>query len=218
MAEPEPGDNGLDVVAKEEATGEGMPEPPPSLEAAQPQPPPQLPSPFPPPLTPPAIADDTLRHLDPNYVELSRVIGMIVTAAIGAANLIGGILVPALAGAPLWSLVLTALAGAGITVLIGIALHRWPAVEHTYHSYRVNTRGIEIRDGVWFRSVVNVARSRIQHTDVSQGPLERRYGLAKLHIHTAGTEQAEVRLPGLAHETALAIRDYLMTGGEDDAV
>jgi hypothetical protein len=70
---------------------------------------------------------------------------------------------------------------------------------------------------VW-RSVVNVARSRIQHTDVSQGPLERRFGLAGLLIYTAGTDHAEVQLRGLDHATALRIRDHLLAGGGDDAV
>ncbi len=61
-------------------------------------------------------------------------------------------------------------------------------------------------------------RSRVQHTDVSQGPLERRFDLATLVLHTAGTQHAAVSLGGLSHKAALAIRDYLIEGGAGDAV
>jgi len=37
-------------------------------------------------------------------------------------------------------------------------------------------------------------------------------------IYTAGTHNAAVSLSGLSHETALAIRDHLIVGGQDDAV
>jgi membrane protein YdbS with pleckstrin-like domain len=57
----------------------------------------------------------------------------------------------------------------------------------------------------------------VQHIDVAQGPLERRYGLATLSIYTAGTEYARVDLPGLRHERAVAIRDHLLPGHDRDA-
>jgi membrane protein YdbS with pleckstrin-like domain len=59
----------------------------------------------------------------------------------------------------------------------------------------VDARGLEIRRGVFWRSVVNVPRSRVQHTDVSQGPLERSYGLGTLIVYTAGTDHAQVNSP-----------------------
>ncbi len=81
-----------------------------------------------------------------------------------------------------------------------------------------NDKGIRIRSGVVFRSVVSVPRSRVQHTDVSRGPIERSHGLATLIVHTAGTEHASVTLSGLAESDANAIRDYLIDVGDDDAV
>jgi hypothetical protein len=113
---------------------------------------------------------------------------------------------------------LLALAWAGGSVALGWWLHRWPEIEHRYASYRVDDQGIEIRGGVVWRSVVNVPRSRVQHTDVSQGPLERSYGLGTLTIFTAGTDHARVDLAGLEHATALAIRDHLLPRERADAV
>ena len=71
---------------------------------------------------------------------------------------------------------------------------------------------------IW-RSICSVPRSRVQHTDVAQGPIERTYDLATLIIYTAGPQHASISLDGLSHETALLIRDHLIAGGEtDDAV
>jgi uncharacterized protein len=63
-----------------------------------------------------------------------------------------------------------------------------------------------------------VPRSRVQHTDVSQGPLERKHGLGRLVIFTAGTQHSRVELPGLAHHTALDIRDRLLPRQTADVV
>jgi membrane protein YdbS with pleckstrin-like domain len=94
----------------------------------------------------------------------------------------------------------------------------WPAIWYRYASCRVEEQGIEIRRGVVWRTVVNVPRSRVQHTDVSQGPLERRYGLTTLVIHTAGTDHAMVSLGGLDPAAAIAIRDRLLSREGADAV
>ena len=66
-----------------------------------------------------------------------------------------------------------------------------------------------------WRTVVTVPRSRVQHTDVSQGPLERRFGLGTLVVYTAGTDHARVSLGGLAHAHALRIREQLLPRGDD---
>ena len=94
----------------------------------------------------------------------------------------------------------------------------WPARAYRYTSYKVDDQGIEIRRGVFWREVVNVPRSRVQHIDVSQGPIERRYGLGKIVIYTAGTDHAKVELEGLEHGRALLIRDFLLPSGSSDAV
>jgi len=94
----------------------------------------------------------------------------------------------------------------------------WPALRQRYTSYRVDARGIRIRRGVIWRSEVTVPRSRIQHTDVSRGPIERGFGLATLTLHTAGTEHATISLGGLSADVAGEIRNFLIEVGEDDAV
>ncbi len=58
--------------------------------------------------------------------------------------------------------------------------------------------------------MISVPLARLQHADISQGPLQRQWGLAKLIVYTAGTQHASVELEGLAYETAIKLRDHLL--------
>lgn len=55
------------------------------------------------------------------------------------------------------------------------------------------------------RTVVPVRR--VQHIDVSEGPIERANGVSTLVLHTAGTEHSLVALPGITRARAEEIRD-----------
>lgn len=85
-----------------------------------------------------------------------------------------------------------------------------PGLAYRHSSFRLDSEGIEIRGGALVRSIISVPRSRVQHTDVSQGPFERRHGLSTLQIYTAGVSHAEVSLEGLEHARAIEIRDALL--------
>jgi membrane protein YdbS with pleckstrin-like domain len=60
--------------------------------------------------------------------------------------------------------------------------------------------------------------SRLQHVDLHRGPLERAFGLASLILHTAGTHEARITIPGLDADEAVRLRDRLVEVGGDDAV
>ncbi len=166
---------------------------------------------------PPSIADGVEHSLDPRSVRLQRIVGWIVTAAISLGMLMGFLIV--LVAVPLtWIKLLVAVACTAVALVLAWSSHSWPPLEHRYASYKVDEQGIEIRRGVVWRQVINVPRSRVQHTDVSQGPLERTHGLGTLVIYTAGTDHARVDLHGLDHSTALRIRDHLLPREAGDAV
>jgi membrane protein YdbS with pleckstrin-like domain len=104
-------------------------------------------------------------------------------------------------------------------VVTGIGLLAWwgwryQHIEHARTSFVISLAGCEIRRGVLWRRIITVPLSRIQHSDVTQGPLQRAYGLATLTLYTAGTEHAKIDLHGLAFETAMAIRQYLFERSE----
>ena len=164
----------------------------------------------------PPIADGVERRLDPRVVQLDRIVGWIVTASIALGSLLTLTFLFFVAdNIPGWLKALFLVLWVMVTLVLAGSSHRWPKVEHRHTSYKVDERGIEIRKGVFWRQVVNVPRSRVQHTDVSQGPIERGFGLGTLVIYTAGTDHARVDLSGLEHATALRIRDYLLPDDED---
>jgi membrane protein YdbS with pleckstrin-like domain len=177
-----------------------------------------LPPAAPPPQRAPAIDDGIERPLDPRVIACDRVSWAILLAFVLPLLLGAAVIAAVVGGIP--PLVRALVAALLVVVASGLAWLGWivPELRHRYARYRVDRDGIHVRRGVWWRSQVHVPRNRIQHTDVSQGPLERNYGLGTLHVYTAGTQNAEVRLNGLEHGHALAIRDHLMTAVADDAV
>ena len=50
---------------------------------------------------------------------------------------------------------------------------------------------------------------RVQHIDVTSGPFDKLFGTASLVVHTAGTHNSVVTLPGLAPSRATEIRDAI---------
>lgn len=166
----------------------------------------------------PSIADGQLRSLDPRIVALDRLVGAINVVVVAFFLLFVLLIVVLTRRVPDWAMPVAALAWAAAVFGLAWRAFWWPAVAYRYASYRVDALGIEIRRGVIWRRVITVPRSRVQHTDVAQGPLERSYGLGTLLIHTAGTDLARVSLRGLAHDTAGRIRDHLLPDEGDDAV
>ena len=95
---------------------------------------------------------------------------------------------------------------------------RWPAWEYPYCGWRLTEQSLDLWKGLLKRRQVRVPRSRVQYTDVTQGPVQRRFGLGTLQVHVAGTEAATISVPGLPHKLALRLRDELLDGGGDDGV
>jgi membrane protein YdbS with pleckstrin-like domain len=164
------------------------------------------------------IADGIEHHLDPRAVVVQRISGWLTAGPILAGLYLAILLLLLLAPLPGWARALLVLGGAAVTVLLAWLVHHRPVIAHRHASYKVDGRGIEIRRGVLWRTVIHVPISRVQHTDVSQGPLERSHGLATLILYTAGTSHARVDLHGLDRATALRIRDHFVSGEGDDAV
>jgi hypothetical protein len=76
-------------------------------------------------------------------------------------------------------------------------------------SYALRERDLSYRKGWIFTSVTTVPFNRIQHTEVSQGPLERRFKLCTLNIYTAGGSTSDLSVPGLEADEAAQLRDFV---------
>ena len=104
--------------------------------------------------------------------------------------------------------------------LVLCGLVHWYSI-HWYRAYRyqLTEAGLKIYKGVFWQQQNMVPRNRVQHIDITTGPLERRFNLSKLVIHTAGTRNATITLPGLMHEDAADLRQELInTNQSEDTV
>ncbi len=200
-----------------------MVEPPADLSipqsAAAPEPEPAPPAV--PPDAPPSAAQPfdggAPQRLDPRSVPCERIAGWVRSLVLFLLGLVG-LLFQATSHDPRW-LRLLFLAGllfcvVSLSILATLIL---PRLSWKHASWRLLPLVLEIRRGVVFRHVVSVPRARVQHTDVERGPIERRFGLATLVVYTAGHDDSEIRLSGLEHGVALALRDRLLGGAGDGA-
>lgn len=142
--------------------------------------------------------DDSLTALDPAYCKVLRISAGVQALVL---LLIAGFLesLPTPPGSFLIPVALLAI------WLVAIA----PARRFSRWGYRLDGDLLRITRGYLFYRDTVVPLGRIQHIDVQQGPVMRRYDLATLTVHTAGNLNAGVDLPGLRHDDALAMRETI---------
>ena len=98
----------------------------------------------------------------------------------------------------------------GAVALLALAALAWfPRRRWRAWGYREGEDELHVRHGHLVRARTVVPFGRVQHIDISQGPVERRFGLATLILHTAGTRGASVPLPGLPYGEAERLRDRI---------
>ena len=97
--------------------------------------------------------------------------------------------------------------GLPIIALVTVAI----APERIYGRlrYRLTERLLQVVRGWLFHVDTVVPLVRVQHIDVTRGPLDKMFGTAALVIHTAGTHNSIVTVPGLPPERAAEIRDII---------
>lgn len=75
--------------------------------------------------------------------------------------------------------------------------------------YRLTDRLLQSLRGWMVHTDTIVPFVRVQHLDVTRGPLDKMFGTASLVVHTAGTHNSIVTINGLAPERAAEIRDVI---------
>jgi uncharacterized protein len=97
-----------------------------------------------------------------------------------------------------------------LTLLLAvIAVVTIPARRYARLGYAVGGDALRVVHGYLFHVDTIVPFVRVQHIDVGAGPVERSAGLAHLVVHTAGTHNSIVTVPGLRADDAAAMRDAI---------
>ena len=116
---------------------------------------------------------------------------------------------------PTWGLATTV----GVVLVLGVAYsvrlyQRW--------SFEVQADALYLERGVVTFVETSVPFVRVQHVDTQFGPVERAFGLSSLVVYTAGSRNADVRIPGLtpdrARELQNSLRELATESEIDDAV
>ncbi|MER6387450.1 PH domain-containing protein [Streptomyces sp. NPDC059382] len=127
----------------------------------------------------------------------------------------------------IWMTVLTALTAVvlGLTagpawaavgaVWLGVLVWGWVLLGRNWRSWRYAERADDllISRGVLWREQTVVPYGRMQLVEVTSGPLERRFGLASVQLHTAAAA-TDAKIPGLVPAEAERLRDRLSALGE----
>lgn len=154
------------------------------------------------------LAASELTALNPAYVTTSR-----IATGLGLLPFLIGAGV--LETAQLWS--------PGAIIVPALALYAYaaffvPARKYRHWGYAMRVDRLRIVRGYMYHRDTVVPFGRIQHIDVEQGPIQRRYDLATLIVHTAGNHNSTVSLPGLLHVDALAMRETIRAAIRQDTV
>ena len=127
----------------------------------------------------------------------------------GLRQMIGGYAaIGYLAATGKWGLALLLLGGGLATMVVGVFLY-WRRFE-----YRVGANEIRIDSGILNRTHRSIPFDRIQDVDISQGPLARLLGLARVKFETgasAGDKDDDGALVAIALARAEALRDQVRT-------
>ncbi|MFI7387424.1 PH domain-containing protein [Streptomyces sp. NPDC049813] len=91
----------------------------------------------------------------------------------------------------------------------------WPMLGRNWRSWRYAERADDllISRGVLWREETIVPYGRMQLVEVTSGPLERKFGLSSLQLHTAAAA-TDATIPGLVPAEAERLRDRLTELGE----
>lgn len=79
--------------------------------------------------------------------------------------------------------------------------------------YMLRADDVVFRKGILWQRIVAVPYGRMQLVDITQGPLDRAFGISQLKMVTAAATTG-VQIPGLTQQAAEALRDTLIDVAE----
>jgi membrane protein YdbS with pleckstrin-like domain len=157
----------------------------------------------------PEIADWS--HLDPAVKKLWRIeaaIGGAVYFAFAAGS--GFIVNAALEDLPFHAGLLGAAVG---IVLFALSLYV-AGKRYEFWRFFVGEDDLAVAHGIWWRTKIYVPRARIQHVDVSAGPIARALGLSVVSVFVSGHTGPVASIPGLRTHIAEDLRKVLLSLSE----
>jgi len=66
------------------------------------------------------------------------------------------------------------------------------------------------KEGVLFKDTTTISFNRVQHCEVSQGPLDQLFDLFTLKVFTAGGQSSDLEIPGLNEQVAEGLKEFII--------
>jgi len=90
----------------------------------------------------------------------------------------------------------------------------YPYLAYKKRNYMLREHDITYTTGLIWRNEVTITYNRIQHLEVSQGPIQKFFKLASLQLFTAGGQKSDMGISGLKPETAQKIKAWVAKKAE----
>jgi membrane protein YdbS with pleckstrin-like domain len=105
-----------------------------------------------------------------------------------------------------------------VVVVLAICAAAFVVIGRNYDSWGYAERGSDllVTHGVMWRRLVVVPYGRMQLVDVTAGPVERKFGISTVRLHTASAG-TDARIRGLTAAEATRLRDRLAALGESQS-
>lgn len=102
------------------------------------------------------------------------------------------------------------LLGTGVGVVLLAFTFYVAGKKYDFWRFLVGSDDLAVAHGIWWRTRIYVPRARIQHVDVSAGPIARALGLATVAVFVSGHAGAVATIPGLSAFEAEKLRKVLL--------
>lgn len=147
----------------------------------------------------PAVGEVTYHHHPLRYLNYTQTVTSVFWAFLVIPYVILTLLFP-----ENWSYYV----GGGLVILM-VTSYIGNFIGFKRRSYALREKDITYRKGWLFYSTTTIPFNRIQHSEVSQGPVEQNYHLSTLKIYTAGGSSSDLSIPGLEDDEAQRLRDFI---------
>ncbi|WP_432561606.1 PH domain-containing protein [Kineococcus sp. SYSU DK003] len=149
-----------------------------------------------------APSDVVWQRISPRWATAQRLVGAIV---FGVLAVVAAVL----------AVLLTPWIWLALVLIVPLWLwdYLWSGRQVQAWGYAERDDDLLVVKGILFRSLVVVPYGRLQYVDVEAGPVDRKFGIAKVQLHTASSD-TDAAIPGLPPEEAARLRDRLAARGE----
>ena len=83
-------------------------------------------------------------------------------------------------------------------------------ISYYRRGHALRDHDIIYKEGVLFKDTTTISFNRVQHCEVSQGPLDQMFDVFTLKVFTAGGQSSDLEIPGLNEQVAEGLKEFII--------